>query len=449
MPRSRALIACALCAAPAVALADTGDDDGSPLPTDVSVDVLVVEPPCGLPDGRFGDAVCVLDWNGDGRPDLAVGAPGEGAAYVFLGTGADPPLGFVLRITAAGLDPCGGALRTDRFGAALAALPRTSGRAALVVGAPTAEIAGTPSAGAVYVVDSGLFGPPVELAAPGSGPERLGDSVAVADLDGDGRPDIAAGAPLGDVAGVAAGIVRVFPIVGEPFTIANPAPVEDGNYGHALAVADLGLDGLPDLCVSAVGNAVEGVPHRGQVFVHPGPIGSAPPVAVRAVVDPSDLPSPRFGMHIAASGDLVLVGAPREDVGPVHDGGAAHLFRFGGVPEHERFTHPTPRPADLFGFRVALADVIGGPEPDAVIGLIANQNASDPNERALWVVDLATGSGPHRIRATGGTGDHFVNGFTSGELFDGGRAEIVAGDPTWVSPLTHLATGRVLVFERR
>uniref|UniRef100_A0A287B650 Phosphatidylinositol-glycan-specific phospholipase D n=2 Tax=Sus scrofa TaxID=9823 RepID=A0A287B650_PIG len=49
---------------------------------------------CGLPSGRFGSAVAVLDFNKDGVPDLAVGAPSvgsekltyTGAVYVYFGS---------------------------------------------------------------------------------------------------------------------------------------------------------------------------------------------------------------------------------------------------------------------------------------------------------------------------------------------------------------------------
>ncbi|NXE94276.1 PHLD phospholipase, partial [Menura novaehollandiae] len=46
------------------------------------------------PSGRFGSALAVLDFNGDGVPDLAIGAPSvgsqfltyKGAVYVYFGT---------------------------------------------------------------------------------------------------------------------------------------------------------------------------------------------------------------------------------------------------------------------------------------------------------------------------------------------------------------------------
>ncbi len=82
------------------------------------------------PNDRFGAAVALGDFNGDGHLDLAVGAPGEadgvannaGAVHVFYGAG--------LQILAAGsqvfdqdstTDTDGGTESGDSFGAALAA----------------------------------------------------------------------------------------------------------------------------------------------------------------------------------------------------------------------------------------------------------------------------------------------------------------------------------------
>jgi hypothetical protein len=53
----------------------------------------------------FGAVVRVLDWDGDGRDDLAVGAPGEdaggftdiGAVHVFFGPTYDPAFRVVIR----------------------------------------------------------------------------------------------------------------------------------------------------------------------------------------------------------------------------------------------------------------------------------------------------------------------------------------------------------------
>ncbi|MBZ0120426.1 MAG: integrin alpha, partial [Sandaracinaceae bacterium] len=54
--------------------------------------------------GRFGSAVATADFNGDGYPDLAVGAPNEvrfgnpvGSVFVYLGS-ADREIGVAVAV---------------------------------------------------------------------------------------------------------------------------------------------------------------------------------------------------------------------------------------------------------------------------------------------------------------------------------------------------------------
>ena len=108
---------------------------------------------------RFGSALAVGDYNGDGLADLAVGAPKpyggqiEGRVYVYPGLSAGPgPLaatptvlnGFPLTGTSTG------GVQQEEFGAALTAAHTLSdARDSLVVGAPRLDAAGDPDAGGV------------------------------------------------------------------------------------------------------------------------------------------------------------------------------------------------------------------------------------------------------------------------------------------------------------
>jgi FG-GAP repeat len=156
---------------------------------------------------RFGTALASGDYNGDGRADLAVGAPGEntfsGVVHLLYGSAAG--------LTATGSQlwsqdspgVAGGAEGFDVFGGALADGDfNADGRADLAVGAWGENSA----AGVVHV----LYGSAAGLTATGSqlwsqdspgvagGPEGadfFGQAVAAGDFDGDAHAELAVGAP--------------------------------------------------------------------------------------------------------------------------------------------------------------------------------------------------------------------------------------------------------------
>jgi hypothetical protein len=151
----------------------------------------------------FGRAVASTgDVDGDGVPDLLVGAPGAlaGAGRVQLLSGLD---GSVL------LD-VPGAAAGGAFGTSVDAAGDVNGDHVpdLLVGAPGDSTA-APSAGAAYLL-SGADGTVLDVLLGDAAFDRLGESVAgLGDANGDGVPDVAAGAPLNDAAGNKAGLVRV------------------------------------------------------------------------------------------------------------------------------------------------------------------------------------------------------------------------------------------------
>ncbi|MBM7119074.1 FG-GAP-like repeat-containing protein [Archangium primigenium] len=156
---------------------------------------------------RFGDTVLAGDLDGDGRPDLAVAAPG--ASLTITNSGAV----FLYRFGDKGPEPLGAPLsNTGRgaFGTGLA-LADVDGDKDLdvVVGSPAGDLAPTSTLSARGIIDVYLLahGQPVpaqanfrmggiNLTQEGKFEARrstdLGRAVAVGDLNGDGRPDMAA-----------------------------------------------------------------------------------------------------------------------------------------------------------------------------------------------------------------------------------------------------------------
>jgi hypothetical protein len=100
---------------------------------------------------------------------------------------------------------------------------------------------------------------------------QFGRALAeVGDVNDDGVPDLAVGAPLRDVESCCdQGQVTVFSgVTGTPLLTLPPRPQGGANFGVALAgVGDINGDGVPDLAVSAPGQDVKSLVDLGKVFV--------------------------------------------------------------------------------------------------------------------------------------------------------------------------------------
>jgi hypothetical protein len=308
-----------------------------------------------------------------------VGAPREGAVYVFAGPHRASPIPLASGAASTVLrapTPAhgfGGALEvrdTDR-----------DGLLDVLVGAPDGD-------GSVHLFRGRREGldptPAWILAAPHAG-ERFGASLGVGDLDGDGWPELVVGSPrataAGEVhlrragsAGERPGLVRVYRGGPEAFRTQEPwlelvGSDSDEGFGSALALADFDRDGLDDLVV--------GAPRRGQG------LGAIALLRGRSELGPLDLPEleTRLGADegellgaALAAGDVngdgnsdLLVGAP----GHAGDG-RAELF---AGPLSGQWTmldadarlDSVPGSAGAFGQEVALVDVDGDGRADMVV----------------------------------------------------------------------------------
>jgi hypothetical protein len=157
-------------------------------------------------DGAGGRALASADLNGDGYADLAVGRPdvGDGGEISTFHGSADGLITTGTPVVGRAAIP--GGESGDRLGASLAAGDTDGdGYEDVLAGAPGEDVGTASDAGAALLLHGGPDGLTAtgaevydtDLAGvPGAAEtdDRLGSAVALADLTGDGRPDLALGA---------------------------------------------------------------------------------------------------------------------------------------------------------------------------------------------------------------------------------------------------------------
>lgn len=323
----------------------------------------------GVAGSRAGLAVAgVADVNGDGLGDLAIGAPTAaangrliGAGYVVFGRAVPG------RLALADLAAGGYAVRASAgdgfFGLAVAGLGDLTGdgRPDIAFGAPAADRNDRPESGSAYVIAGKATTEPVDADAAAfrldgaTSGDRLGAAVAaVPDVNGDQKPELAAGAPFADAlsredagavivrfGGAGERVVDVASLGARGFRIAGATP--ESGLGRVAAVGDLNGDGAGDLLAGSphgnrrAGEASE--PGAAHVILSPRPAADPVDPGVREEIEAGCVAARNVELLIDDSGSMQLTdpqllrrtAAELMIAKPRNEGEALGAYEFGSV----------------------------------------------------------------------------------------------------------------------
>ena len=364
---------------------------------------VVSESRAGVP-GRprkgddFGSGLASADFDRDGYADLAIGTPGRERVSVLYGA----PGGVGDRRAAQQLParraklPAG----AGRFGYVLVASDLDGdGFDDLVIGAP-GEYDGQPSSGALHLVFGGTDGLRSDrtrvIRPPDAGMANFGMRLRVGDVDGDGRPDLAEGAPARGSGGGHASYCRSG--AGGPRRC-RALPSAGSTSG--LAIGDVNGDDRADIVQgdSQHVDATEVPVSSGEVRVWLGTKSGPRSSPITITQDTPSIPDTgepgdEFGAVVEA-GDVdsdgfadIIVGATREDGGAgqvtVIRGHRDGIARVANVDFDQDSPNVPGRagPDREFGSTIAVLRLSDDNRPDVAL---AARGEDSEDARVMWV----------------------------------------------------------------
>jgi len=257
------------------------------------------------------------DVNGDGVPDFLLSFGYNNAAYLFVGQVNNNNLSY----TAYKISPPAGS--PSYFGEAIALGDLDGdGKDEIAVGA-TSPDSRNRTVPAVFVFKFDPVAQSVKYVSTfqdpsGSSSSQFGAAIAIGNVDGSTGNDLVVGAPGGGTNG----LVYIFPNFAQPttyFTLSGPGPL----FGRNLGIADMNGDNSPDLMV-VTGAQYSGSDTSAQTLVYPGPVHLSETYGNQL------LPATGLSYSYAApntdvAGGAFVVGAPNASTCSTQIG-AVHLY---------------------------------------------------------------------------------------------------------------------------
>ena len=442
----------------AIPLPDGGSSGRTPEAASSRVDVPDVSSTITgtSPGERLGEQLAgVGDVNNDGFDDFVVLSINTGVAYVYMGgtpfkrAPVTLLLGTNLPLTEQSQVRPAGDLDNDGF-------------ADVIVSAPAFYLPGKRAVGAVYVfygTPDGLKAVPDQIIYGRDADGRFGIGIdSVGDINRDGYSDLVLGAD-----GVNADTGRVLIYLGGPRGLEEaPAWLWDGEakgdrFGHAVTGAgDLNGDGWPDFAVGAP-FAVSG-DSRGRVYIFYG-ASSLSDIRVGKTLQGQMLRS-YFGLAIRLAGDVnndgfsdLLIASPDTSSGSFPGAGQVSLYlgsEYGIKDSPARIIEGESNESHL-GFSIAyLGDVNRDGCDDVAIGaqMFSTPDMTERGKFYVFFGDRLSGfSAEAKAEEVGSTaGQHLSAGLAGAGDIDGdGFADLLVGAPGYDVPGKGDA-GAVLIY---